>query len=68
VRLSLTATSADVEVTDDGAGALRRSRSGGHGLAGMAERAAAYGGRVDAGPLPAGGWRLHASLTFGEPR
>jgi signal transduction histidine kinase len=68
VRLSLTATTADVEVTDDGAAAPRRSRSGGHGLAGMAERAAAYGGRVDAGPLPAGGWRLHASLTFGEPR
>jgi signal transduction histidine kinase len=57
----------DIEVTDDG-----RSDdfgvSPGLGLRGMAERAAALGGRVDAGPHTAGGWRVHAvlPLTGGE--
>jgi signal transduction histidine kinase len=37
--------------------------SGGRGLRGMRERAAAYGGKLDAGPGPHGGWRVHLSLT-----
>lgn len=34
----------------------------GHGVAGMTERAAAFGGRLRAGPLPAGGWEVLATL------
>jgi signal transduction histidine kinase len=34
----------------------------GHGLAGMRERAAVYGGIVSAGPQPGGGWRVKADL------
>lgn len=34
----------------------------GHGLAGMAERAALLGGRCTAGPDPAGGWTVSATL------
>ena len=34
----------------------------GHGLAGLAERAAAIGGTIHSGPAPAGGWRLAAEL------
>ena len=34
----------------------------GLGLAGMAERAAFYGGAVSAGPAPDGGWTVHATL------
>ena len=34
----------------------------GHGLAGLAERAAALGGTIHSGPVPAGGWRLSAEL------
>jgi signal transduction histidine kinase len=35
---------------------------GGRGLRGMRERAAAYGGRLDAGPGPDGGWRVSLRL------
>lgn len=35
---------------------------GGHGVAGMAERAAAFGGGLSAGPLPSGGWEVLATL------
>jgi signal transduction histidine kinase len=35
---------------------------GGHGLAGMAERATAFGGTLRAGPRPAGGWEVEALL------
>lgn len=38
----------------------------GHGLSGMRERAAQYGGSLAAGPDPAGGWRVHAELPLGR--
>ncbi|MFJ8142388.1 sensor histidine kinase [Streptomyces sp. NPDC096013] len=41
--------------------------SRGHGLTGMRERAALYGGSVDAGPTPDGGYRVTASLHPTEP-
>ena len=54
----------DIEVTDDG----RADSAGAHvglGLRGMAERAAALGGRVNVGPREEGGWRVHAVLPLG---
>jgi signal transduction histidine kinase len=45
------------------AGAVSIGQLGtGHGLAGLAERAAALGGTIRSGPDPAGGWRLSAQL------
>jgi len=35
----------------------------GNGLSGLRERVAAAGGRVDAGPLQAGGWQLRVTLA-----
>jgi signal transduction histidine kinase len=36
--------------------------AGGHGLVGVRERVHQYGGRLQVGPLPDGGFRLHATL------
>ncbi|MFI7693162.1 histidine kinase [Nonomuraea sp. NPDC049655] len=40
---------------------------GGNGLTGLAERIAAAGGRLEAGPLPGGGYRLHARVPLEVP-
>jgi signal transduction histidine kinase len=50
-----------VEVIDDGI-AAPSDDTGGHGLAGMRERIAMYGGTVQAGRLPAGGFGVTAHL------
>jgi signal transduction histidine kinase len=57
-----------LEVTDDGATrpAARETApaAAGHGMIGMHERAALYGGELVAGPRPEGGWRVAARLPF----
>jgi two-component system sensor histidine kinase DesK len=53
-----------LEVLDDGRGALDGGR--GSGLAGLAERVAALGGRCEAGMTPAGGFRLAVTVPTGE--
>jgi signal transduction histidine kinase len=50
-----------VDVRDDGRGGPSTD-SGGHGLAGMRERVAAYEGELEAGPCPDGGYRVRALL------
>jgi len=70
VRLGYTPTSVDLDLTDDGAGRPARpaagTAAGGHGLAGMLQRAASYGGHVETGPRPGAGWRVHARLRFDD--
>ena len=68
VRLDYTETGLLVEVADAGrpipaaapaAGAVTGS---GRGLLGLHERIALYGGELDAGPVPGGGWLVRARL------
>jgi signal transduction histidine kinase len=54
-----------VRVTDDGRSLVAvptRPAGGGHGLAGMTERAGAFGGTLAAGPRAEGGWEVEALL------
>jgi signal transduction histidine kinase len=77
VRLEFSDPDISVRVTDDGRTAVPvpadgnghpgangngRASGGGHGVAGMVERAAAFGGTLEAGPRPAGGWEVAATL------
>lgn len=55
-----------IEVRDDGRGVNGRSTGTGHGLMGMRERVAVYGGRLDAGPVDGGGFRVTAELPYAD--
>lgn len=56
----------DVEIVDDGTAAIEANgRTGrGHGLIGMRERAAVFGGELQAGPRSQGGFAVRASIPF----
>jgi signal transduction histidine kinase len=63
VRLSVQDEALELDVSDTGAGrAVGPIREGG-GLRGMRERAAVYGGEVEAGAEETGGWRVTTRLS-----
>jgi signal transduction histidine kinase len=65
VRLGYSPGELRIEVTDDGTGGGHPAPAG-HGLIGMRERAAVYGGTLDAGPADGGGFRVAAVLPLGD--
>lgn len=73
VRVRYQPDAVEVQVDDDGRGngqpastSASGTSSPGHGLAVMTERAAAVGGRLEAGPGPTRGYRVHARLPLRE--
>jgi signal transduction histidine kinase len=62
VRVRYTSDSLELEITDDGRGRADATLSGGHGLVGMRERVALYGGQFSAGRRPDGGFAVRALL------
>jgi signal transduction histidine kinase len=55
-----------LEVVDDGRGVNGRATPGGHGLLGMRERVAVYGGSLESGPRAGGGFRVAVRLPYEE--
>src|SRR3954464_3829379 len=56
----------EVEIVDDGtaSGESNGATGRGHGLIGMRERAAVFGGELQAGPHPGGGFTVRASIPL----
>jgi signal transduction histidine kinase len=69
VRVTIGARNLEIDVRNDGlvpqtTNGRASTHGRGTGLRGMAERAEALGGRIEAGPLPDGGWHVHAVLPL----
>jgi signal transduction histidine kinase len=67
VLLRYDADELELEIADDGAGSGDGPGSG-HGLIGMRERVSVYGGELQAGRRPEGGYALRARLPLGSAR
>jgi signal transduction histidine kinase len=69
VRVAIGPAGVRIRVTDTGqaAGLPGPGHAAGHGIAGMRERAAIFGGTLDAGPLPGGGFQVTAFLPVPAP-
>lgn len=68
VRVDCTPGMVRIEIADNGQAPGPdpggTARAPGHGLVGMRERTAMYGGTLDAGPLPEGGFLVAATLPY----
>jgi signal transduction histidine kinase len=62
VHVRYGADSLELEIVDDGAATAEDAPTGGHGLVGMRERVALYGGRIDAGRRANGGFGVRVLL------
>jgi signal transduction histidine kinase len=54
----------DIEIADDGPGVAGAAPAGGHGLVGMRERVALFGGDLATGRQNGGGYAVRARLPL----
>ena len=66
VRVDYRPECLDLTITDDGRGHDHEVGSG-HGVIGMRERVALYGGRLEVGPLGESGWQIRATFPVPAP-
>lgn len=70
VRVTFTADGLELEITDTGVGMARSEPDTGlvgHGLVGMQERLALYGGHLQTGRTRGGGFQVAARIPLNEP-
>lgn len=65
VELRYLPRTVEIEVADNGPGTVTPTASG-HGLIGMTERVAVFGGSLEAGIRPEGGFRVFVTLPVGS--
>ena len=64
VRVEVDDRAVVIDVTDDGHRRATTFPTGGHGLRGMQERAAALGGTCEAGTVNGAGWKVRARIPL----
>jgi signal transduction histidine kinase len=64
VRVRYAAAALELDITDTGSGTVEHRPGVGHGLIGMRERVALYGGQFDARRQPDGGFTVHIQLPI----
>ncbi|MFL5831768.1 MAG: sensor histidine kinase [Solirubrobacteraceae bacterium] len=69
VRVAYGDSGLELEILDDGPGAPNGEHArAGHGLVGMRERVALFGGSLETGPANGAGYRVRARLPYAETR
>ena len=66
VAIRYEAHALELDVVDDGRGRAMSLNGSGHGLIGMRERVALYGGTLKTGKRDSGGYAVRARLPFGD--
>jgi signal transduction histidine kinase len=68
VRIDYGPSALALTIRNAAGGTPKSNGAGGHGITGMRERVALFGGTIEAGPREGHGFEVHAVLPYGENR